>query len=70
MWHQNEDTRSGIGKQVAQMFDRLSETRLTHHKFEMFNVKHLEKDIDVNGMIQGNVHLSDKEGSSSSRTRL
>ena len=35
--------RSGTGKPVAKMLHRLSETRLTHHNFEIFNVNHLEK---------------------------
>ena len=50
-WHQNENTRSsigkpiaksdqhsGIGKPIAQIQNRLTETRMTHHNFEIFNV--------------------------------
>ena len=43
VWHQNENTFSGIGKPVAKLRNRLSETRLIHHNFQMFNVNHLEK---------------------------
>ena len=32
VWHQNENTRSGIRKPVAITLNRLSETRLLHHK--------------------------------------
>ena len=43
VWHQNANTRSRIEKQVARMLNRLSETRLTHHNFQTFNVRHFEK---------------------------
>ena len=43
VWHQNENTRFGIGNQLRKMLDRLSETKLTHHNFEIFNVTHFEK---------------------------
>ena len=43
VWHQYENTRTGIGKPIAQIQNRLTETRLTHHNFEIFNVPHLKK---------------------------
>ena len=43
VWHQNENTRSGIGKPAAKTSKRLSETSLTHHIFQISsNVNHLE----------------------------
>ena len=35
--------RSGIGQPTAQMPNRLAETRLTRHNFEILNVPHFEK---------------------------
>ena len=35
--------RSGIGQPIAQMPNRLAETRMTHNNFEILNVPHLEK---------------------------
>ena len=43
VWQQNENTRSGNGKPVAKTINRLSETRLTHHNFQISHVNHLEK---------------------------
>ena len=39
---QNSD-RSGIGTPIVQMQNRLTETRLSHHNFEISNVEYLEK---------------------------
>ena len=43
VWHQNKNTRSGIVKPVSKMINRLGETRLTHHNFQILSVDHLEK---------------------------
>ena len=56
VWHQNENTRTSIEKSMAKadqrssmkksmakMQNRLTETRLTHHNFEIFNVPYFEK---------------------------
>ena len=62
--HQNENTRSGIGKPVAQISDRLTVTRLTHHIFEMFNVRLLEK-VFANVRRKSSCHEGDEKTSRS-----
>ena len=42
VWHQKKNTRSSIEKSIAKIQNRLTETRLTHHNFEIFNVPYFE----------------------------
>ena len=76
VWHQNENTRSGIGKPFAKTLNRLSETKVTRES--LFNCTREIQCSEGDAMLHikvkwddlGNLHVSNDEGGSSSRTRL
>ena len=44
VWHQDENTNARLENPGAETRNRLSDTKLTHHNFQISNVGHLERE--------------------------